>query len=103
LVLYWPHIGLHENRSHKPTHEHPRSDIDGTGSVCGLTGSGKKVLLKTKRESQTVNDVVVAEDVGNFPYKNATDALQRVSGASISREFGEGERVSTCNHLMLPS
>jgi outer membrane receptor for ferrienterochelin and colicin len=61
------------------------------------------VLLKTKRESQTVNDVVAAEDVGNFPYKNVADALQRVSGASISREFGEGERVSTCNHLMLPS
>jgi len=38
-------------------------------------------------ESQTVIDVLTA-------YKNVAEALQRVSGASISREFGAGERAS---------
>jgi len=50
--------------------------------------------LEVKRESQTVVDVITSEDVGKFPDKNVAEALQRVSGVSISREFGEGERVS---------
>lgn len=50
--------------------------------------------LDVKRESQAVVDVITSEDVGKFPDKNVAEALQRVSGVSISREFGEGERVS---------
>src|SRR5688572_20349262 len=50
--------------------------------------------LEVKRESQTVVDVITSEDVGKFPDKNVAEALQRVSGVSISREFGEGGRVS---------
>lgn len=50
--------------------------------------------LEVKRESQTVVDVITSEDIGKFPDKNVAEALQRVSGVSISREFGEGERVS---------
>jgi iron complex outermembrane receptor protein len=33
-------------------------------------------------------------DVGKFPDKNVAEALARVSGVQINREFGEGERVS---------
>src|SRR5262245_2140071 len=50
--------------------------------------------LEVKRESQTVVEVITSEDIGKFPDKNVAEALQRVSGVSISREFGEGERVS---------
>jgi hypothetical protein len=46
------------------------------------------------RESRTVNDVLAAEGVGKFPHGNVSEALQRVSGASISRELDEGECVS---------
>ena len=35
-----------------------------------------------------------AEDVGKFPDKNLAEALQRVPGVVINREFGEGERVN---------
>jgi iron complex outermembrane recepter protein len=61
--------------------------------VTGIRASlGKS--LEVKRESQAVVDVLTSEDVGKFPDKNVAEALQRVSGVSISREFGEGERVS---------
>jgi len=35
-----------------------------------------------------------AEDVGKFPDKNLAEALQRVPGVVINREFGEGERIN---------
>src|SRR5512134_2783961 len=61
--------------------------------VTGIRASlGKS--LEVKRESAAVVDVLTSEDVGKFPDKNVAEALQRVSGVSISREFGEGERVS---------
>jgi iron complex outermembrane receptor protein len=45
--------------------------------------------IKPKRESQAVVDVLTC--------KKVAEALQRVSGVSISREFSEGERVSICD------
>jgi iron complex outermembrane receptor protein len=41
--------------------------------------------IEVRRESTAVVDVLVSEDV---------EALRRVVDVSISREFGEGERVS---------
>ncbi|HLA73143.1 MAG TPA: TonB-dependent receptor [Steroidobacteraceae bacterium] len=61
--------------------------------VTGIRASlGKS--LEVKRQSTAVVDVINAEDVGKFPDKNVAEALQRVSGVSISRDFGDGERVS---------
>ncbi|MDT8758306.1 TonB-dependent receptor [Sphingomonas psychrotolerans] len=50
--------------------------------------------LSQKREANAFVDVITAEDVGKFPDKNVADALQRVPGVSISRDGGEGSRVS---------
>ena len=50
--------------------------------------------ITAKRLSDSVVDVVSAEDVGKFPDKNLAEAVQRVPGVVINREFGEGERVS---------
>ena len=61
--------------------------------VTGIRASMRE-SLEVKRESQAVVDVITSEDVGKFPDKNVAEALQRVSGVTISREFGEGERVS---------
>ena len=38
--------------------------------------------------------MLTAEDIGKFPDKNVAEALQRVPGVVINREFGEGERVA---------
>ena len=50
--------------------------------------------IEAKRRSSVIAEVVTAEDIGKFPDKNVAEALQRVPGVVINREFGEGERVS---------
>jgi iron complex outermembrane recepter protein len=71
----------------------PSSDEMETVVVSGIRASLRE-SLEVKRQSQAVTEVLTSEDVGKFPDKNVAEALQRVSGVSISREFGEGERVS---------
>src|SRR5688572_22014511 len=61
--------------------------------VTGIRGSLRE-SLETKREAVGVVDALNAEDVGKFPDKNLAEALQRVPGIVISRDFGEGERVN---------
>ena len=50
--------------------------------------------LEVKRNLSVVGDIISAEDIGKFPDRNVAEALQRVPGIVINREFGEGERVS---------
>ncbi|HET6941722.1 MAG TPA: TonB-dependent receptor [Sphingomicrobium sp.] len=50
--------------------------------------------IEAKRESTVIADILTAEDIGKFPDKNVAEALQRIPGVVINREFGEGERVS---------
>ena len=50
--------------------------------------------IETKRDADGVIDVITAEDVGKFPDKNLAEALQRVPGVTVNREFGEGERIN---------
>lgn len=50
--------------------------------------------LEEKRNADAVIEVITAEDIGKFPDKNVAESLQRLTGVSINREFGEGERVS---------
>src|SRR5688572_6876991 len=61
--------------------------------VTGIRASLQQ-SLESKRNADAVVDTITAEDVGKFPDKNVAEALQRVPGVSIQREFGEGERVS---------
>jgi iron complex outermembrane receptor protein len=61
--------------------------------VTGIRGSLRE-SIETKREAVGVVDAITAEDVGKFPDKNLAEALQRVPGVVINREFGEGERVN---------
>lgn len=50
--------------------------------------------LDAKREADATVDIITAQDVGKFPDKNVADALQRVPGVIISRDGGEGDKVS---------
>jgi len=50
--------------------------------------------LDVKRNADAIVDVITATDIGKFPDKNVAESLQRVTGISIQREFGEGERVA---------
>jgi TonB-dependent receptor len=61
--------------------------------VRGILSSMSENLLN-KRASDSVVDVITAEDIGKFPDKNVADSLQRVPGVVIQRDGGEGATVS---------
>lgn len=61
--------------------------------VTGIKSSLRQAI-QTKRDSDALIDAINAEDIGKFPDKNVAEALQRVPGIVINREFGEGERVA---------
>lgn len=61
--------------------------------VRGIRDSLKRNLAD-KRDSDAIIDVVHSEDIGKFPDKNVAESLQRISGVTVQRQFGEGNGVS---------
>ncbi|BFM12092.1 TonB-dependent receptor [Simiduia litorea] len=61
--------------------------------VLGIRGS-LKAAIDTKREANAVVDAISAEDVGKFPDKNVAESLSRITGVAVSREYGEGEKIT---------
>jgi iron complex outermembrane receptor protein len=61
--------------------------------VKGIRGSLKE-NINAKRFSDSVVDVITSEDIGKFPDKNVAESLSRITGVAVSREFGEGEKIS---------
>ncbi len=61
--------------------------------VRGIRGSVVK-SINTKRFANSIVDAVTSEDIGKFPDQNVAESLQRITGVSMSRAFGEGERIS---------
>ena len=47
-----------------------------------------------KRNDARIIDAVVSDDIGKLPDNNVAEALQRITGVSINREFGVGSEVS---------
>ena len=63
--------------------------------VTGVRASLERAL-QTKKDSVIVVDSIIAEDIAEFPQSNLAEALQRVSGIQIRRDFagGVGNEVS---------
>lgn len=61
--------------------------------VSGIRGSVIK-SMDVKRSSDGIVDAISAEDIGKFPDTNLAEALQRISGVSIDRNNGEGQKVT---------
>jgi iron complex outermembrane receptor protein len=83
------HAGITYAQQAAPTQGDELEEIVVTG-----IRSSYKASLETKREEIAVVDAVTAEDVTKFPDKNLAEALQRVPGVTLNREFGEGERIN---------
>lgn len=47
-----------------------------------------------KKKAIIQKDVIVAEDMAKFPELNVAESLQRLPGVQITREAGEGRRIS---------
>jgi TonB-dependent receptor len=61
--------------------------------VTGMLSSIKAAALLKRTDSRIV-DAIVAEDIGKLPDNNIAEALQRITGVSISKDFGVGNAVS---------
>mgnify|MGYP000103143054 CR=1 FL=1 len=61
--------------------------------VTGIRGSLKENISQ-KRNANAIVDVITSQDIGKFPDKNVAESLSRVTGVAITRDFGEGEKIS---------
>jgi len=61
--------------------------------VTGFRGSLAQALNVKRREAGAV-DVIVAEDIADFPDQNLAEAIQRIPGVAITRDAGEGRTIS---------
>lgn len=61
-----------------------------------VTGYRKSLsdARKIKKDAVIQKDAIVAEDIAKFPELNLAESLQRLPGVQISREAGEGRRIS---------
>ena len=64
-------------------------DIIVTGTRASLQSA-----IARKKNAGTVVDSIVADDIASFPDKNVGEALGRITGVQLSRDFGEGVAVS---------
>ncbi|MCB1124007.1 MAG: TonB-dependent receptor plug domain-containing protein, partial [Verrucomicrobiae bacterium] len=56
------------------------------------SGMAKSAL--TKKDASQVVDAITAEEIGQFPDLNVAEAIQRITGVAMTRNNGEGEKVS---------
>jgi TonB-dependent receptor len=61
--------------------------------VRGYRGS-LNASLSAKRVANGAVDVIVAEDIADFPDLNLAESLQRIPGVAITRAAGEGRQVT---------
>ncbi len=60
-----------------------------TGFRASLTAG-----LDAKRRESNMVDVIVAEDIADFPDLNLAESIQRVPGVAIDRDAGEGRSIT---------
>ncbi|HEY0924341.1 TonB-dependent receptor [Rheinheimera pacifica] len=83
----------------KPTASAPAMEIIAVRANGGVhRQNGATTLLPTaetlKRQAMIAQDSLVAEDITDFPALNVANAISRVPGISITREWGEGRQIS---------
>ncbi len=73
----------------------PAADAAAPGDIV-VTGvrASLQSAQNIKRNSLQIVDSIVAEDIGKLPDRNIAEALQRISGIQIQRNFGEGSSVA---------
>ena len=69
-------------------------DVDGPKVVVSGIRASMQSTMNMKRNSDGIVDGIVADDIGKFPDTNLAESLQRISGVSIDRSNGEGQKVT---------
>ena len=85
-------LGIGAAAAQTAPQEQQASEIDEvvvTGFRASLTAG-----LDAKRRDANVIDVIVAEDIADFPDLNLAESIQRVPGVAIDRDAGEGRSIT---------
>lgn len=61
--------------------------------VTGVRASLQSAI-NIKQNADQIVDSIVAEDIGKLPDSNVAEALQRISGIQIDRNYGEGSTIA---------
>lgn len=61
--------------------------------VKGIKRSLQQAAFQ-KQNASSIQDSIVAQDIGKFPDQNVAESLQRITGVSISRQNGEGSQIT---------
>lgn len=85
LSLFCTHVAAN-------TSEKEEANLLETIQIRGFHDSVVK-SLSYKRLNDQISDTISAQEIGKFPDKNVAEALQRITGISLSRVQGEGERI----------
>src|SRR5687768_17238018 len=56
--------------------------------------SSLRAAIGAKRSDNGIVDVIVAEDIADFPDQNLAESLQRIPGVAIDRDAGEGRQIT---------
>ena len=62
--------------------------------VTGFRASLTAALGAKRRADNGIVDVIVAEDIADFPDQNLAESLQRIPGVAIDRDAGEGRQIT---------
>ncbi|MCG2583822.1 TonB-dependent receptor [Massilia sp. TS11] len=81
------------SQAYAQTSTPPAAPESNTVVVTGYRASLQSSLA-AKRESDTIVDVIKAEDIGKFPDNNLSEAMQRIPGVAIDRDAGEGRTIT---------
>jgi iron complex outermembrane recepter protein len=80
-----------------PSGDQGQADATQSGVSDTIVVTGVRASLQSaqniKRNSPQIVDSIVAEDIGKLPDRNIGEALQRISGIQVQRQYGEGSAV----------
>lgn len=75
--------------------ESPPADTPTTEEIV-VTGIRASLAnaARDKEQADQIKDVISAEDIGKLPDTNVAEAMQRITGVQINRDFGEGSEIA---------
>ena len=89
-VAVTPRVALAQQTSDGSAPENPSNEIIVTAGYAKSLQDARKI----KKDAVIEKDAIVAEDMAKFPELNLAESLQRLPGVQITREAGEGRRIS---------
>lgn len=78
--------------SAESTQQNAEQDVE-IIQVRGIRSSLNEAM-SIKKDAASIQDSIVAEDLGKFPDQNVAESLQRITGVMIDRTNGEGSKIT---------